>query len=105
MCPRHHRIMIGMGISPYMKALRERVGDRLLLVPCVAAVIHDSEGRILLQRGTHGSWSLPAGGIDPGEAPAQAVIREVWEETGLRVRPDRVLGVFGGADGFRLVYP
>ncbi len=32
-----------------------------------------------------GSWGLPGGGLDPGEAPEQGVHREVWEETGQRV--------------------
>lgn len=41
------------------------------------------------------------GGVDPDEAPAQAVVREVFE-TGLRVRPVRVIGVFGG---FTVVNP
>lgn len=31
-------------------------------------------------------WGLPGGGVDPGEDPAQAVVREVWEETGQHVR-------------------
>lgn len=48
------------------------------------------------QRRDNGVWELPAGGVDPGEAPAQAVVREVYEETGLKVRPTRLLGVFGG---------
>ena len=47
------------------------------------------EERILLVRLTErtpspGSWSLPGGGIDHGEHPADAVIRELYEETGLR---------------------
>lgn len=33
-----------------------------------------------------GRWGLPGGGIDPGEDPVLAVVREVWEETGQRVR-------------------
>ncbi len=37
-------------------------------------------------------FDLPGGGIDPGETPEQAVVREFGEETGLRVAPVRVLG-------------
>lgn len=32
--------------------------------------------------GVEGRWTLPGGGVDAGEEPAQAVIREVWEESG-----------------------
>lgn len=94
-----------MGTSGYIRALREEVGHRLLLLPGVAAIVRDGEGRILMQRrADDGEWSLPAGGIDPGERPAEAIVREVEEETGLRVRPRRVAGVFGGRD-FRRTYP
>jgi 8-oxo-dGTP diphosphatase len=37
-------------------------------------------------------WVLPGGGIDPGEAPEQAVLREILEETGLTVKIDRLVG-------------
>ena len=80
------------------------MGCELLLIPAVAAVLRDEHGRVLIQRDHHGSWSLPAGAIEPGEAPAQAVAREVYEETGLRVRVERVLGVVGGAK-YRSTYP
>lgn len=93
-----------MAISAYLKELRDKVGQRLLIMPGVAAVIRDATGRILLQKRTDGLWSLPAGAIDPGEAPAQALVREVWEETGLRVRPRRLIGVFGGR-AFRYTCP
>lgn len=91
-------------MSPYYRALRDRMGTELLLIPAVAAVIRDDQGRVLIQRSRHGVWSLPAGAIEPGESPAQAVAREVYEETGLAVRAERVLGVFGGPS-YRWTYP
>jgi 8-oxo-dGTP pyrophosphatase MutT (NUDIX family) len=91
-------------MSPYYRALRARTGPDLLLIPAVAAVIRDDQGRLLVQRTQHGEWSLPAGAIEPGEAPARAVAREVHEETGLHVRPVRVLAVVGG-EHCRVTYP
>ncbi|MET0409857.1 MAG: NUDIX domain-containing protein [Polyangiaceae bacterium] len=93
-----------MTMSPYYRALRARTGPDLLLMPAVAAVIRDDQGRLLVQRTQQGEWSLPAGAIEPGEAPARAVAREVHEETGLQVRPARVLGVVGG-ENCRVTYP
>jgi len=93
-----------MGISPYMKNLRTHFGTQLVLAPSVAAIIRDEAGRILfLVRSDNGLWDLPAGAVDPGETPAQAIVREVREETGLIVEPTAVLGVFGG-ESFRLCY-
>lgn len=92
-------------MSEYYRGLRERIGESLLMVPAVAAVIHDADGRVLVQERPDGTFSLPAGAIEPGEQPAQAVMREVLEETGLIVRPVRLLGVFGGSDGYRVRYP
>jgi 8-oxo-dGTP pyrophosphatase MutT (NUDIX family) len=61
----------------------------------VAAVIFDRRGRILLQqRSDGGQWGLPGGGVEIGESVAEAVIREVHEETGLRVKPRRIVGVY-----------
>ena len=94
-----------MPMSPYFSHLRSKLGHGLLLVPGVAAVIRDSEGRILLQEKSSGEgWSLPAGAIEPGESPEEAIRREVREETGFLVEPCEILGVYGGS-AFRYAYP
>jgi 8-oxo-dGTP pyrophosphatase MutT (NUDIX family) len=93
-----------MGISSYIKNLRGKIGTGLLQVPSVAAIIRDESGRVLLQlRTSDGRWSLPAGAIDPGESPAEAIVREAREETGLHVTPRKIVGVFGG-EGFAHTY-
>ena len=74
-------------------------GDRLgregkIRVGCSAAIF-DKDGRVLLtRRADNGQWCLPSGGMEPGESPAQAVTREVLEETGLHVRVKRLVGVY-----------
>lgn len=91
-------------MSSYAMELRGLIGNRLLLLPSVAAVIHDYAGNLLLQEKDSGEgWSLPAGAIEPGETPQEAIIREVAEETGLAVFPTNILGVFGGRE-FRYTY-
>ena len=53
------------------------------------AAVPDDQGRILLlKRSDGGGWGLPGGWVDVHESPAQAAVREVWEEAGLRVEPE-----------------
>ena len=83
-------------MSDFYRQIREGLGSSLLLIPAVAALIRDGEGRFLIHQRPDGSWSLPAGAVEPGETPAQAIARETREETGVIVRPDRTAGVVGG---------
>lgn len=94
-----------MGMSPYLATIRAAVGSQLLMVPSVTGIVFDERQQVLLvyQRDV-GLWSTPGGAIEPHETPADAVVREVWEETGLHTAPVRILGVFGGADCI-VVYP
>ncbi|HAN24183.1 MAG: NUDIX domain-containing protein [Microbacterium sp.] len=60
------------------------------------AVITDAEGRVLLahwNEGGRSGWTMPGGGIDPGEDPIDAARREVDEETGYEARIGALLGI------------
>jgi ADP-ribose pyrophosphatase YjhB (NUDIX family) len=86
-----------MAMSPHVRRLRAAVGTELLVLPSVTGIVFDDRDRILLVRQAEsGVWSAPGGAVDPEETPANAVVREVWEETGLYVDPIRILGVYGG---------
>ena len=52
-------------------------------------------GRILLiLREDFDVWCMPGGHVDPGESIAAAAVREVWEETGIEVRLDGLVGTY-----------
>jgi 8-oxo-dGTP pyrophosphatase MutT (NUDIX family) len=86
-----------MPMSDYVRSLREKVGNTLLEVPTASALVFDDDRRLLLVRHVEGDvWTTPGGMIEPGETPADAAVRETWEETGLVVALMRIVGVFGG---------
>lgn len=62
--------------------------------PSAAAfVVHD--GKVLLtRRSDNDNWSMPGGAQDPGESLAMTAVRETLEESGIRVRPTGLVGVF-----------
>ena len=59
-------------------------------------VIQDAEVLLVRQAVGHplaGQWTVPWGKVGPGESPMSAVIREVWEEGGVEVAVDGLLGI------------
>ncbi|MCC6643895.1 NUDIX hydrolase, partial [Candidatus Peregrinibacteria bacterium] len=58
-------------------------------------MIFNQKGEVLLcHRTDRNTWNLPGGVIDPNESPWDAAIREVYEETGLKVRLQKLTGVY-----------
>ena len=77
-----------MAMSQHVRRLRAALGSELLVLPSVTGIVYDERDRILLVRQSAGGvWSAPGGSVDPNETPADAVVREVWEETGLYIDP------------------
>lgn len=78
------------------------------IVQAAAAVVVRPDGRLLLvRRGREpqrGRWSVPGGKVEHGETPAEAAVRETFEETGARVRAERELGVVRVPGGAGVVY-
>ena len=70
------------------------------------AVLFDDAGRILLQcRADFRKWGLPGGAIEVGETLAQAVLRELKEETGYDAEVVRLVGVYSNPSRTTVCYP
>lgn len=86
-----------MPMSPYVRRLRDAVGNDLLLLPSVTVLPRDADDRLLLVRqADHGRWGLLGGAMDPGESPAESAVREVREEIGVDVVLGPIIGVLSG---------
>jgi ADP-ribose pyrophosphatase YjhB (NUDIX family) len=93
-----------MPMSPYVKSLRAMIGNTLIEVPTVAVFAFDDARRVLLVRDAQsGLWTSPGGMVEPNETPADAAVREVWEEAGVYVELTHIVGVYGGP-GFDVTY-
>lgn len=85
-------------------------GNRLgkngvLRIGCSATIFNVERKKVLLTcREDNGLWCLPGGHMEPGESVEECCVREVFEETGLKVRAKRLTGVYSNPDQL-VVYP
>jgi 8-oxo-dGTP pyrophosphatase MutT (NUDIX family) len=78
----------------------ERIGRQGNIRLGCSAVLFDAnrEEILLTRRADNGQWCLPSGGVEPGESVAEACMRETWEETGLKIRVERLTSIFSSPD-------
>lgn len=79
-----------MPIPEFILALRAKVGSDPLWLSGVTAVVHRDDKVLLVRRADTGEWTPVTGIIDPAEQPADAAVREVWEEAAVHAVPERL---------------
>ncbi|HUB37380.1 MAG TPA: NUDIX domain-containing protein [Streptosporangiaceae bacterium] len=83
-----------MPTPEFVTDLRAHIGHDLLWLSTAAGVVLDDDERVLLgRRSDTGIWALPGGIIEPGEEPADAAVREIFEETGVIAVPEALAAV------------
>ena len=83
-----------MPTPEFVTSLRAHIGHDLLWLSTAAGVVLGDDGRVLLgRRADTGTWGLPGGIVEPGEEPADGVVREIYEETGVIAVPELVAAV------------
>jgi predicted RNase H-like nuclease/ADP-ribose pyrophosphatase YjhB (NUDIX family) len=96
-------------IPDFVVEIRKKIGHDALWLPGVTAVVTRGDEVLLVKRADNGQWTPVTGIPEPGEEPAVAAAREATEETGVRVRVDRLVSTaaHGGivhANGDRASY-
>ena len=92
-------------IAEKMYARREAGADTVVRVG-VGVIVKDGENRILLEkRSDCGLWGLPGGRIEPGESVIEAAEREVEEETGFKVKIQKLMGVYSEPENRIVTFP
>jgi mutator protein MutT len=86
----------------YIRWLRDRVGREKIQLNFAAGCVLDGDRLLLQRRSDDGTWGFPGGAVELGESAEEAVVREVFEETGLIVRAVNLLGVY---TKYEHVYP
>ena len=78
----------------YIQSIRKKVGKEKIILNFTCGILSQS-GKILLQkRADKGTWGLPGGAIELGESAVEALEREFYEETGVKVTVKKILNVY-----------
>lgn len=81
--------------SNYIAWIRDKVGHEPIFLNFAGGIIYNEKNEVLLQRrGDSDAWGFPGGAMELGESAEETAIREIFEETGLNVSIERLIGVY-----------
>ncbi|GER66622.1 DNA mismatch repair protein MutT [Weizmannia acidilactici] len=86
----------------YIEEIRKLAGSRPLILPGSVVLIFNGREEILLQQRVEprGVWGLPGGLMELGESAEETALREVYEETGLRLNDLTLFNLYSGKNYF-----
>ncbi len=89
----------------YISYMRKIIGHKKMISVGLAAVLIDKEGKILLEKRTdNGKYCLPGGSINFDETVTEGLIREVYEETGIKIENPNLFMILSGKKE-EFIYP
>src|SRR5438132_12365672 len=95
-----HELEAEVLVEEWLRGVGDGVAGYVTPKVAVGAVVGNDRGEILLvQRADSGVWLYPTGWADVGYSASEVVVKEVAEETGIEIEPDRLIAVL---DGIRL---
>lgn len=92
-------------MADYIKEIRRLIGTRPFILAGSAVLVFNQRYEVLLQlRADTGRWGIPGGAMEPGESFEYTARRELYEETGLRLKNLKFLDVLAGEE-YYFQYP
>ena len=102
----------GGKLSKVFGSFKDSTGKKINKAPesisigACAVIINCQQEVLLEKRADNGYWGLPGGSVDPGESVSEALVREVFEETGLTVEIIKLVGIYSDPREYSIMrYP
>lgn len=93
-------------MNNYIKGLRSKLGHAKFICPSARIIVENENQEVLvIERADNGKTGIPAGSLEENETIEACIIREVREETGIKITALEVIGISSNPDAETVRYP